>query len=146
MQTQLDTEAEMLKQISNNPGIIQTYLKGMVPSLLSFLVQVVIAVLVLLIGSRIIKFLLKLIKKSLDRSRVEAGRCHISLLTREIFAVFCFGDDHIGTVWRDDQLSRGGARFCGTDTRSCFTGKPVEFRRRRTDPSFEAFCRRGLHR
>lgn len=73
MQTQLDTEAEMLKQISNNPGIIQTYLKGMVPSLLSFLVQVVIAVLVLLIGSRIIKFLLKLIKKSLDRSRVEAG-------------------------------------------------------------------------
>ena len=43
------------------------------PSLLSFLVQVVVAIIVLLIGSRIIKFLLKLIRKSLDRSKVEAG-------------------------------------------------------------------------
>ena len=45
----------------------------MVPSLLGFLVQVIVAIIVLLIGSRIIKFLLKLIKKSLDRSKVEAG-------------------------------------------------------------------------
>ncbi len=73
MQTQLDTEAQMIQEISNNPGVIRTYLEGMVPSLLSFLVQVIVAILVLLIGSRIIKFLLKLIKKSLDRSRVETG-------------------------------------------------------------------------
>ncbi len=73
MQTQLDTEAQIIQEISDNPGFIRTYLEGMVPSLLSFLVQVIVAILVLLIGSRIIKFLLKLIKKSLDRSRVEAG-------------------------------------------------------------------------
>ncbi len=73
MQAQLDTEAQLLQEISDNPGVIRIYLEGMVPSLLSFLVQVIVAVIVLLIGSRIIKFLLKLIKKSLDRSKVEAG-------------------------------------------------------------------------
>ena len=73
MQAQLDTEAQLLQEISDNPGAIRTYLEGMVPSLLSFLVQVVVAIIVLLIGSRIIKFLLKLIRKSLDRSKVEAG-------------------------------------------------------------------------
>ena len=73
MQTQLDTEAQLIQEISNNPGVIRTYLEGMVPSLLSFLVQLIVAILVLLIGSRIIKFLLKLLRKSLDRSRVETG-------------------------------------------------------------------------
>lgn len=73
MQAQLDTEAQLLQEISDNPGVIRTYLEGMVPSLLSFLVQVVVAIIVLLIGSRIIKFLLKLVRKSLDRSKVEAG-------------------------------------------------------------------------
>ena len=73
MQAQLDTEAQLLQEISDNPGVIRAYLEGMVPSLLSFLVQVVVAIIVLLIGSRIIKFLLKLIRKSLDRSKVEAG-------------------------------------------------------------------------
>lgn len=73
MQAQLDTEAQLLQEISDNPGVIRTYLEGLVPSLLGFLVQVIVAILVLLIGSRIIKFLLKLIKKSLNRSRVETG-------------------------------------------------------------------------
>lgn len=73
MQAQLDTEAQLLQEISDDPGVIRTYLEGMVPSLLSFLMQVIVAIIVLLIGSRIIKFLLKLIKKSLDRSKVEAG-------------------------------------------------------------------------
>lgn len=73
MQAQLDTEAQLLQEISDNPGVIRTYLEGMVPSLLSFLMQVIVAIIVLLIGSRIIKFLLKLIRKSLDRSKVEAG-------------------------------------------------------------------------
>lgn len=73
MQAQLDTEAQLLQELSDNPGVIRTYLEGMVPLLLSFLVQVIVAIIVLLIGSRIIKFLLKLIKKSLDRSKVEAG-------------------------------------------------------------------------
>lgn len=73
MQAQLDTEAQLLQEISDNPGVIRTYLEGMVPSLLSLLMQVIVAIIVLLIGSRIIKFLLKLIKKSLDRSKVEAG-------------------------------------------------------------------------
>ena len=37
MQTQFDTEAQLIQEVSNNPGVIRTYLEGMVPSLLSFL-------------------------------------------------------------------------------------------------------------
>lgn len=73
MYTQLDTEAQLLEEISNNPGIVRTYFEGMMPSILGFLMQLVVAVVVLLIGSRLIRFLLKLIRKSLERSRVETG-------------------------------------------------------------------------
>ncbi len=58
MQTQFDTEAQLIQEVSNNPGVIRTYLEGMVPSLLSFLVQLIVAILVLLIGSRIVNFCL----------------------------------------------------------------------------------------
>lgn len=50
---EFSTQEQLLEEAAKNPGIIQTYLKGMVPSLLGFLVQLVVAVLVLLVGSRI---------------------------------------------------------------------------------------------
>ena len=152
MQTQLDTEGQLIQEISNNPGVIRTYLEGMVPSLLSFLVQLIVAILVLLIGSRIIKFLLKLLRKSLDRSRVETeykrmsrlqsgdGRCYLFMLTREIFTLFCVGHDYSGTVWCDNKLGGSGTWIGRTDPWTCFAGKPVKFRRWRADTFVEAVC------
>ena len=65
--------AELTENLEQDPGIIKTYLEGLVPSLLGFLLQVVLAIVILLIGSRLIKWLVKLIRKSLMRSRAETG-------------------------------------------------------------------------
>jgi small conductance mechanosensitive channel len=70
---ELSTQEEFLEEIAQNPGVIRTYLEGAVPSLLGFLVQLVIAVLVLLVGSRIIKMLLRIVKRSLEKGRAETG-------------------------------------------------------------------------
>ena len=70
---ELSTQEQLLEEVVKNPGIIQTYLEGMVPSLLGFLIQLVVAVLVLLVGSRIIKLIVRLLDKSLRRSRAETG-------------------------------------------------------------------------
>lgn len=63
----------LLEEIEQNPGIIRDYLKGLVPSLLGFLLQIVFAVVILLIGSRIIKQLVRLVRKSMERGRAETG-------------------------------------------------------------------------
>ena len=65
--------SELTENLEQDPGIIKTYLEGLVPSLLGFLLQVVLAIVILLIGSRLIKWLVKLIRKSLMRSRAETG-------------------------------------------------------------------------
>ncbi len=70
---QSGTETDILQEIEKNPGIIRTYLEGLLPSLLSFLVQLVITVIILLAGSRIIKGFVKMVKKSLERGKAEAG-------------------------------------------------------------------------
>lgn len=69
----LSTESEVIEEITQNPGVIKTYLEKSMPSLLSFLVQVVVAVLVLLVGSRIIKMLVKMLGRSLQKGHAETG-------------------------------------------------------------------------
>jgi small conductance mechanosensitive channel len=60
-------------ELAKDPDVLRTYLESAVPSLLRFLVQVVIAVFVLFVGSRIIKVLLGILKRSLERGRAETG-------------------------------------------------------------------------
>lgn len=72
-QLQLSTESEVLSEVAKNPGVIRTYLEGLVPSLLGFLVQVLVAILILIVGSRIIKMLVKMVRRFLERGRLEAG-------------------------------------------------------------------------
>ena len=44
--TQLSTESEVLNEVAKNPGIIRKYLQDLTPSLLGFLVQLMIAVII----------------------------------------------------------------------------------------------------
>jgi small conductance mechanosensitive channel len=66
-------QQEIIDEISQNPHVIREYFEGLFPSLLSFLMQVVLAVVVLFVGSRIIHLVLKLLRRSLEKSRAEAG-------------------------------------------------------------------------
>ena len=64
------TQAELIDKVKE-PGVIVQYFKNSIPFLLSFAIQVVVAILILLIGGKIIKWVVKLVRKSLERSRIE---------------------------------------------------------------------------
>ena len=68
-----NTEEQLLEELAEHPGVIRTYFEGMVPSLLGFLIQLLGAVLVLFVGSRLIKVILHILEKSLKKSRAETG-------------------------------------------------------------------------
>lgn len=62
-----------LQAVAENPGLIRAWLEGLVPDLLSFAFQVVIALLIYGIGSRIIKLAVKMVRRSLERAGTDEG-------------------------------------------------------------------------
>ena len=65
---------QSIEDIKNvNPGVIETYLKGLVPDVIAFLIQVLVAVIVYLIGTQIIRLARKLLKKWLVRREADTG-------------------------------------------------------------------------
>lgn len=56
-----------------NPGLIRTYLEDKIPDLISFALQVVIAIVLYLVCTKVIKWVVKLIKKSLELRGTETG-------------------------------------------------------------------------
>lgn len=70
---EISTEETTIQEMVENPGIIQEYLEKWTPAAISFLVQLVVAVVILLVGRRIIKSIVKIVRKSLERGNAEAG-------------------------------------------------------------------------
>lgn len=64
---------ENLQEVAENPGLIRVWLEGLVPDLLNFAFQVVLAVLIYIIGGKVIKWLLKLVGRSMDRAGADEG-------------------------------------------------------------------------
>lgn len=60
---------ENLQKMDQN--VVQEYLEDLVPDVLNFSVQVVLAILLYLIGKRVISFLRKFLRKSLERRNVD---------------------------------------------------------------------------
>ena len=66
------TELEELEKMTQ-PGVLKDYLESLVPGLLGFALQVVIAVVIYFIGSKIIKWLRRVLRRTLERSNVDQG-------------------------------------------------------------------------
>lgn len=64
---------EELREVAENPGIIRTWLEGLVPDILTFAFQVLIALIVYAIGSRLIALVTRMIRRSLARSGTDEG-------------------------------------------------------------------------
>lgn len=62
-----------LQEVAENPGIIRTWLEGLVPDLLNFALQVVIALVVYVIGGKIIKLILKMLSRGMERKGTDEG-------------------------------------------------------------------------
>lgn len=67
------TAQENLQKVAENPGIIRTWLEGLVPDLLNFAFQVVIAIVIYMVGSRIIQMIVKMIRRSMERTGADEG-------------------------------------------------------------------------
>lgn len=69
----LNNAQENLAAVAENPGLIGAWLESLVPDLLNFAFQVVLAILIYAVGSRIIKWVVKLVRRSLERAGTDAG-------------------------------------------------------------------------
>lgn len=56
-----------------DPGVVQSYLKGLVPDIIAFAIQVVIAVIVYVVGVKLIKLTRNLLRKWLERRGADLG-------------------------------------------------------------------------
>ena len=64
---------ETIEKVVENPGVLRSYLEGMVPSLISFALQVVLAVIIYVIATKLIKWTVKMVQKTMERHNVDTG-------------------------------------------------------------------------
>ena len=69
----LATASTEVEEFVKNPGVVKTYLDKYTPAVIGFLVQIIVAIIVLLVGIKIIKSVVKVIKKGFDRSHIDDG-------------------------------------------------------------------------
>ena len=71
------TETSMMDEIGNAAekelGILEQYVNDSLPKLLDFAIDVILAVVVFAIGAKIIKWIVKVVKSSMERANVEQG-------------------------------------------------------------------------
>ena len=64
---------ENLQEMAENPGVIRSWLEGLVPDLLNFAFQVVVAIVIYAIGSKLIKLIVKRVRRSMERANADEG-------------------------------------------------------------------------
>ena len=64
---------ENLQEVAKNPGILRTYFQNLVPDLLNFALQVVIAVVVYAVGAKLIGLIVKIVRKTMERRNADVG-------------------------------------------------------------------------
>lgn len=70
----LEEVGQFVEQVKNtDSGMIREWLEGLVPGLLGFALQIVMAVAVYLIGSRLIKLARKILRRWLERTEADMG-------------------------------------------------------------------------
>lgn len=69
----LSADANLLEVVGREKGALENYMDEALPKLLDLAVNVLFAVLLLLIGGKVIKWLVKLLKTSMERTNAEQG-------------------------------------------------------------------------
>lgn len=64
---------DSIAQVAEDPSILKKWAEDATPKMLSSLVQILIAIAILLIGLRVISFVVKIIQRSFGRSNMETG-------------------------------------------------------------------------
>lgn len=64
---------ETIEKVVENPGILRTYLEGLVPNIISFALQVIVAILIYGIATKVIKWVVKIVQRGMERHEVDTG-------------------------------------------------------------------------
>lgn len=71
------TEAtEKAKEFVENPGLIVTWFKGVLPNVFSFIVQLLIALVLFWVGKKVIKWIVKVATRAMDKAKVDDSVSH----------------------------------------------------------------------
>lgn len=62
-----------IAKMAENPGIIQTYFENLIPEVLNFALQVLLAVIIYAVGGKLIGFVVKLLKNTMERRNTDLG-------------------------------------------------------------------------
>lgn len=69
----LTADTSFMDVVEKEKNALETYLENAIPEILDFCVDVLLAILVLIIGGRIIKWIVKILKRSMERTNAEQG-------------------------------------------------------------------------
>ena len=141
----LNQAQENLQEVAKNPGIVGTWLQGLIPDLLNFAFQVVVSIIIYIVGSKIINLILKMFRKSMER-RDCRYRCQTVCTAIDQIRTISGTDLYYhGTVWNCNHLGSGSAWFCWCGSRSGITGQPFKFCGWCADLIVKTFPCRRLH-
>ncbi|MBP3664948.1 MAG: mechanosensitive ion channel [Tyzzerella sp.] len=105
----IETEEVVVKEV----GKLAQYVSGKIPGIIDFAIGVVLALVVFFIGTKIIKWIRKLIKISMEKGNVDKGVCQFvdSLVKFALYAILIFS---IGSKFGLDTTSVAAAlASCG---------------------------------
>lgn len=71
--TEQTLDIEKIEQMVENPGVLRTYLEGLIPDIIGFILQVVLAIIIYAVATKVIKWIGKLVQKVMDRHDVDTG-------------------------------------------------------------------------
>ena len=69
----MSANTSIIEAVEKEKNAFENYLESAIPQLLDFCVDVILAVIVLLIGGKIIKWVVKLLRNSMERANAEQG-------------------------------------------------------------------------
>ena len=65
--------AETVKEVAENPALIRNLIADYTPKAIGIALKVIFAIILIVVGLKLIKWLVKVVKKAMERSRLEAG-------------------------------------------------------------------------
>jgi len=71
--TRLDTQMNDLGVTEAEKGMLQSYFDGALPNLLDFAIDVILALIVFLVGTKIVGWIVKVLRRSMERGNAEQG-------------------------------------------------------------------------
>ena len=71
--TEMEVLSETLHEVAENPGILRTYFEGLIPDIIGFVLQVILAIVFYAVAVKVIRWIVKIAQKSMERHEVDTG-------------------------------------------------------------------------